>query len=92
MFNEDGTEFKPAPKVTPKPVAKPTAPPPPPKPKNPTLFDLLEAQTEPKPTIQERLKQEIKDKFPHPENNIIVCGMPPLEPEEDPDIYNLDDF
>ena len=100
LFNEDGTEHKPAPAYTPpKTIAKPTTPPPPPAPKNMTLFDLMDAPPDPKPTIQEKLKQEIETRYPHPERNIIVSGMPPIEQETpkveqdtEVDIYNLDDF
>lgn len=90
LYNEDGTKHKPIVKPTaPKTVAKPAEVP---KPKTPSLFDLIDEKPDPVPIIQEKLKQEIKARYSHPNKNIIVCGMPPAKPEtkySPPDEYGV---
>ena len=98
LYNEDGTEFK-------KPVPVKTVAPSqpvvvtPPKPTAPTLFDLMQkpepAQT-PVSNVQEQLREKIETEYKHPNNPIVVCGMPPTnKPEvkkQESDIYDLTDF
>ena len=51
LYNEDGTEYKPAKPTIAKPVMKPSAPP---KPKVPSLLDLLQGDT--KPVVTQNIK------------------------------------
>ena len=88
LYNEDGTEHKPAPKYTP-PVAKPTTPPPPPKPKNMTLFDLIDAQPKTDEGPSE-LVQVSETLYVDPKDGVV--HEIETEEESEVDIYNHDNF
>jgi hypothetical protein len=95
LFNEDGTEHKPAPKYTPpKTVAKPTAPTPP-QPKNMTLFDLMDNQADVKTDeVPGELVKVGETLYADPKDGVVheIETETETEKESEVDIYNLDDF
>lgn len=90
LYNEDGTEHKPAPEYTPSKAVTPAVVTPP-KPKNMTLFDLMETQeTETVENDEQEPDEVVKTsstKYSVPDEDGVV-----YEKEQELDIYNLDDF